>query len=124
MFKSLKCQSNLGFLILNQLMVIAMTIHPIDYRYGTVEMKHVWSQENRLDKLLNIEAALALAEADMGLIPADAAEIISESIHSVKAGRVEEIEGEIHHDMMAVVVVFLKSVEMMPVNGSFWRYFK
>ncbi|AKB49583.1 Adenylosuccinate lyase [Methanosarcina barkeri str. Wiesmoor] len=78
-------------------------IHPIDYRYGTAEMKHVWSQENRLNKLLQVEAALARAEADMGLIPADSAEIISESISSVKAERVDEIEAEIHHDMMAVV---------------------
>ncbi|WP_048122212.1 adenylosuccinate lyase [Methanosarcina barkeri] len=80
-----------------------MLIHPIDYRYGTAEMKHVWSQENRLNKLLQVEAALARAEADMGLIPADSAEIISESISSVKAERVDEIEAEIHHDMMAVV---------------------
>ncbi|MDP4227930.1 MAG: adenylosuccinate lyase, partial [Bacteroidota bacterium] len=61
-----------------------MLIHPIDYRYGTAEMKYVWSQENRLAKILRTEAALARAEADMGLIPADAAEIISESISSVK----------------------------------------
>ncbi|WP_048122983.1 MULTISPECIES: adenylosuccinate lyase [Methanosarcina] len=80
-----------------------MLIHPIDYRYGTAEMKHVWSQKNRLNKLLQVEAALARAEADMGLIPADSAEIISESISSVKAERVDEIEAEIHHDMMAVV---------------------
>ena len=85
-------------------MVIDVAIHPIDYRYGTAEMKHVWSQENRLTKILQTEAALARAEADMGLIPADAAEIISESIASVKAERVDEIEAEIHHDMMAVVV--------------------
>ena len=84
-------------------MVIYVAIHPIDYRYGTAEMKHVWSQENRLVKLLQTEAALARAEADMGLIPADSAEIISESISSVKAERVDEIEAEIHHDMMAVV---------------------
>lgn len=84
-------------------MVIYVLIHPIDYRYGTAEMKHVWSQENRLNKLLQVEAALARAEADMGLIPADSAEIISESISSVKAERVDEIEAEIHHDMMAVV---------------------
>ncbi|AKB59728.1 Adenylosuccinate lyase [Methanosarcina barkeri 227] len=63
----------------------------------------MWSQENRLNKLLQVEAALARAEADMGLIPADSAEIISESISSVKAERVDEIEAEIHHDMMAVV---------------------
>ncbi len=85
-------------------MVIDVAIHPIDYRYGTAEMKHVWSQENRLTKILQTEAALARAEADMGLIPADAAEIIFESISSVKTERVDEIEAEIHHDMMAVVV--------------------
>ena len=85
-------------------MVIDVAIHPIDYRYGTAEMKHVWSQENRLTKILQTEAALARAEADMGLIPADAAEIIFESIASVKTERVDEIEAEIHHDMMAVVV--------------------
>lgn len=84
--------------------MIDMAIHPIDYRYGTAEMKHVWSQENRLTRILQTEAALARAEADMGLIPADAAEIIFESIASVKTERVDEIEAEIHHDMMAVVV--------------------
>ena len=85
-------------------MVINLAIHPIDYRYGTPEMKHVWSQENRLSKILQTEAALARAEADMGIIPAEAAEIISESISSVTSERVDEIEAEIHHDMMAVVV--------------------
>ena len=40
----------------------------------------------------------------MGLIPAESAEIISKCISSVKAERVDEIEAEIHHDMMAVVV--------------------
>jgi adenylosuccinate lyase len=85
-------------------MVIYVAIHPIDYRYGTEEMKHVWSQENRLAKIMQTEAALARAEADVGLIPADAAEIISQSISLVKPERVDEIEAEIHHDMMAVVV--------------------
>jgi adenylosuccinate lyase len=84
--------------------VIDMAIHPIEYRYGTAEMKYVWSQENRLAKILQTEVALARAEADMGLIPAEAAEAISECISSVKAARVDEIEAEIHHDMMAVVV--------------------
>ena len=78
------------------------------------------SQENRLAKLLNIEAALALAEADMGLIPADAAEIISESINSVKAERVEEIEAEIHHDMMAVVVAISENCRD---NAGKWVHF-
>jgi adenylosuccinate lyase len=100
--------------------VIYVLIHPIDYRYGTAEMKYVWSQENRLTKILQTEAALARAEADMGLIPADAAEIISESISSVKAERVDEIEAEIHHDMMAVVVAIS---EQCRDNAGKWVHF-
>lgn len=81
-----------------------MAIHPIEYRYGTAEMKNVWSQENRLSKIMHTEVALAKAEADVGLIPEEAAEIIEESIASVLPERVNEIEDEIHHDMMAVVL--------------------
>jgi len=101
-------------------MVIYVLIHPIDYRYGTAEMKYVWSQENRLVKLLQVEAALARAEADMGLIPADSAEIISESISSVKSERVDEIESEIHHDMMAVVTAIS---EQCRDNAGKWVHF-
>ncbi len=81
-----------------------MAIHPIEYRYGTDEMKYVWSEANRLNKLMETEAALAMAEADIGLIPKDAAENIAKSIESVQLERVKAIEDEINHDMMAVVI--------------------
>ncbi|WP_342304599.1 adenylosuccinate lyase [Methanolobus sp. ZRKC5] len=81
-----------------------MAIHPIEYRYGTDEMKFVWSEVNRLEKVMKAEAALARAEADIGLIPKEAADIIEASIGSVELERVKEIEDEIHHDMMAVVI--------------------
>ncbi len=81
-----------------------MAIHPIEYRYGTDEMKYVWSEANRLEKLMETEAALAMAEADIGLIPKDAAENIAKSIESVELERVKAIEDEINHDMMAVVI--------------------
>lgn len=81
-----------------------MAIHPIEYRYGTDEMKHVWSEANRLEKIMQVEAALAKAEADIGLIPREAADMIEKGITAVKLERVNEIEDEIHHDMMAVVL--------------------
>ncbi len=81
-----------------------MAIHPIEYRYGTDEMKYVWSEANRLNKLMETEAALAMAEADIGLIPKEAAENIAKSIESVQLERVKAIEDEIDHDMMAVVI--------------------
>jgi adenylosuccinate lyase len=97
-----------------------MAIHPIEYRYGTEEMKFVWSEANRLDKLMMVEAALAKAEADLGLIPKEAAEIISASTNLVELDRVKEIEDEIHHDMMAVV---LGISEKCPEDAGKWVHF-
>jgi len=82
-----------------------MAIHPIDYRYGSEEMKRIWDEENKLQKLLDVEAALARAHAKLGNIPRESAEIIGERANTnwIKVERVKEIEEEIHHDIMAVV---------------------
>ncbi|SDG38172.1 Adenylosuccinate lyase [Methanolobus vulcani] len=97
-----------------------MAIHPIEYRYGTDEMKFVWSEANRLEKIMKAEAALARAEADIGLIPKEAADIIESSIGSVELERVKEIEDEIHHDMMAVVLAISEKCEE---NADKWVHF-
>jgi adenylosuccinate lyase len=91
--------------------ILIMAIHPIEYRYGTEEMKFVWSEANRLEKIMTVEAALAKAEADIGLIPKEAADIIEASIGTVELERVNEIENEIHHDMMAVVLAISEKCE-------------
>ncbi|MDV3103435.1 adenylosuccinate lyase [Thermococcus waiotapuensis] len=82
-----------------------MAVHPIDYRYGSEEMRRIWDEENKLQKLLDVEAALARAHAKLGNIPEESARVISERANTewVKPERVREIEAEIHHDIMAVV---------------------
>ncbi|ACJ16417.1 adenylosuccinate lyase [Thermococcus onnurineus NA1] len=82
-----------------------MAVHPIDYRYGSEEMRRIWDEENKLQKLLDVEAALARAHAKLGNIPEESARVISERANTkwVKLERVKEIENEIHHDIMAVV---------------------
>ncbi|NYT05278.1 MAG: adenylosuccinate lyase [Methanomicrobiales archaeon] len=80
-----------------------MAIHPIDFRYGTAEMRAVWDEENRFSCIVAAEAALAYAEGVHGLIPDDAARTIGERALSARLGRAQEIEAEIHHDMMAIV---------------------
>lgn len=81
-----------------------MSIHPIEYRYGTKEMKAVWDEETKLKKMLEVEVALAKAEADLGMIPKEAAGAISAAIKKVSVERVREIEDEISHDIMSVVL--------------------
>ncbi len=82
-----------------------MAIHPIEFRYGSEEMKAIFEEEARLQYLLDVEAALARAHAKVGNIPEEAARVISEkaSTKYVKLSRVKEIEAEIKHDLMAVV---------------------
>ena len=82
-----------------------MAVHPIDYRYGSQEMRGIWDEENKLQKLLDVEAALARAHAKLGNIPTESAEVISQRANTrwVKLERVKEIESEINHDIMAVV---------------------
>ncbi|WP_440953603.1 adenylosuccinate lyase [Methanococcoides sp. FTZ1] len=97
-----------------------MAIHPIEYRYGTEEMKYVWSEANRLDKLLRTEAALSKAEAKVGIVPEEAANAIERSIGSVNLERVTEIENEIHHDMMAIVLAIS---EQCSEDAAKWVHF-
>jgi adenylosuccinate lyase len=83
-----------------------LPILPIDTgRYGTAEMRRIFEEENRLQKMLDVEAALAWAHAEVGNIPRkDAEKIVAmASLRHVKLSRVKEIEREIKHDVMALV---------------------
>ncbi|MDD1675000.1 MAG: adenylosuccinate lyase, partial [Methanomicrobiales archaeon] len=80
-----------------------MAIHPIDYRYGTPEMRAIWDEENRFLCIVRAEVALAQAEAEHGLIPANAAAAIERCAGNATLERSKAIEEKIQHDMMAVV---------------------
>ena len=64
-----------------------MAIHPIDYRYGTPEMRSIWSEEHRFICLVRAEIALAHAEAEVGMIPAEDAKIIEQNALSASLTR-------------------------------------
>lgn len=80
-----------------------MAIHPIDFRYGTPDMKAVWSEENRFAAIVMSEVALARAQAKYGMIPQAAADEIAASAGKASLERAKQIEEEINHDMMAIV---------------------
>lgn len=83
-----------------------MPILPIDTgRYGTAEMRRIFEEEMRVQKMLDVEAALAWAHAEVGNIPRKDAEKIAAmaSTKHVKLSRVKEIEREIKHDVASLV---------------------
>ena len=77
---------------------------PIDFRYGREGIKEIFGEKTKLQYLLDVEAALARAHANVGNISKkDAVEISKKaSLQYVKVERVKEIESETRHDIMAV----------------------
>lgn len=85
-----------------------MPICPIDTgRYGSLEMRRIFDEENRLQRMLDVEAALAEALAEVGEIPSEAALTIrSKALSSiVTIERVKEREEVTKHDVVAMVEV-------------------
>jgi adenylosuccinate lyase len=83
-----------------------LPILPIDTgRYGTPEMLRVFEEEARVQRLLDVEAALALAHAEVGNIPRKDAKKIAAMAFTkhVRVERVKIIEKEIRHDIASLV---------------------
>jgi adenylosuccinate lyase len=83
-----------------------LPILPIDTgRYGTDEMKNIFAEEARVQRMLDVEAALAWAHAQVGNIPEkDAQKIAAKaSLKYVKLKRIKEIESAIRHDVASLV---------------------
>jgi len=87
----------------------------MEFRYGTSEMKAIWEEDFRLRCLFRVEAALARAEEELGMIPQGAAAEITAAAEAASPARAKQIEEEIGHDMMATV---LAMAEVCPHSGE------
>jgi len=91
-----------------------VAILPIDSgRYGSPEMRRVFDEENRLQCMLDVEAALARAQAKVGDIPSSDAETISKkaSTENVPLKRVRQIEARTKHETAAVVAALAEACD-------------
>lgn len=83
-----------------------MTILPIDGgRYGTDTMKEIFNDQRKIAYQLEIEAAVALSQSEIRMIPKDAALNISKMARSGKISvkRVKQLEAKSDHDTAALV---------------------
>jgi len=88
-----------------------MIVHPIDYRYGTEEMKRIWSEESKIKRMIWVEIALLRALAKKGYLDEDKVRKAQEKALTVTPERVKEIEKEIRHDIMALVKAISEVVD-------------
>ena len=88
-----------------------MIVHPIDYRYGTKEMKRIWSEESRIRRMIWVEMALLRALAKKGYLDEEKVKKAQKDALKVTPERVKEIEREIRHDVMALVKAISEVVD-------------
>ena len=81
-----------------------MAFCPVDYRYGSDDMKSIWSEEGRHARLLEVEKALVWAHAQLGRVSEEDHRLVAAIADPaiVTKERVNEIEAETRHDIMAL----------------------
>ena len=87
-------------------------------RYTRPEMKEIWTDEGKYRRWLQVEIAVCEVQCERGLIPRDAFESIA-SKASFDIARIDEIEREVRHD----VIAFLTAVGETVGPASRWVHF-
>ncbi len=90
-------------------------ISPLTWRYGSADMRHIWSELHKRRTWRRIWVALAEAQAELGLVTADQAADLRAHAGQVDVDRALEIEAVINHDLMAEIKTF---AEQCPVGGG------
>lgn len=85
------------------------------WRYGSTEMRHVWSQERLRRLWRRVWVALADAQSQVGLVTAAQAADLRAHQDDLNLARSFEIEAEIQHDLMAELRAF---AEQCPLGGG------
>jgi len=78
-------------------------------RYSRPDMAHLWSDQNRFGKWLAVEIAATEVLAERGIVPPEALTAIKEKAR-FEVSRIEEIESEVQHDVIAFVSAVAENV--------------
>ena len=90
-------------------------LSPFTWRYGSPEMRALWSEVNKRRLWRRVWVALASAQHRAGLVSAAQLADLRQHQDEVDIARAEEIEAEIHHDLMAELRCF---AEQCPLGGA------
>ena len=87
-------------------------------RYTRPAIGAVWSDERKFQRWLDVEIAAMGAWAELGVVPAEAVEAVRAKAR-VDVGRIGEIEGRTHHDVLA----FTESVAELVGEQARWFHY-
>ena len=90
-------------------------LSPYSWRYGSEEMRHIWSEVNKRQIWRRIWVTLAEVQAKFGLVTEAQIVDLKAHVDQVDIPRAFEIEKQIHHDLMAELKAF---AERAPLGGG------
>ena len=90
-------------------------VSPFAWRYGSEEMRWLWSERCKRRLWRRIWTEIARAQAAAGLVRPEQVAELEAHIDTVDIVRAEAIEAEIHHDLMAEVRAY---AEQCPSGGA------
>ncbi len=90
-------------------------LSPFTWRYGSADMRAIWSEAHRRRLFRRVWVALASAQHRASLVTAEQVADLRAHQDEVDLARAAEIEAEIRHDLMAEIRTF---AEQCPVGGG------
>lgn len=81
-------------------------LSPYSWRYGSEDIRRIWSETYKRRLWRTLWVALAQAQSESGLVQPEQVEDLRKHAGDINIPRSLEIEGEIHHDLMAEVRAF------------------
>src|SRR3954463_12653166 len=92
-------------------------------RYTRPAMGHIWSDQNKYQCWLEVELAASEALAELGEVPAGAAKALRAHAR-VDVARIQEIEREVKHDVIAFTTAVAESMAAAgAAESSRWLHY-
>jgi adenylosuccinate lyase len=90
-------------------------ISPFTWRYGSAEMRHIWSEQHKRQLMRQVWLALATAQNQAGLVSDEQLSDLQTQVDNIDIARALEIEKETQHDVMAEIRTY---AEQCPKGGG------
>src|SRR5215204_732471 len=81
-------------------------LSPFTWRYGSSDMRTIWSETHKRKLWRNIWVALAKAQHAQGLVSKKELDDLRKYKDSIDIEKADEIEKQIHHDLMAEIKTY------------------
>lgn len=87
-------------------------ISPFSWRYGSEEMRRIWSEQHKYELWRRIWVALAAAQHDAGLVSTKKLRDLEKHEKDIDIKRILELEKETKHDVVAAIREFAEKAKI------------